>query len=265
MPTTLALNFAFSPPSRRAPLRGHTWAESHTCEREHVLIRSPVPAGEAALGSDAKRLGLTNLTTGLAVRGRGELRRRLRGRRDTLPRAQSEATSQTPLLPPDDEHRMHSVRQRTGGRTEGPGSPGSPPGPPRELGGTLWGEGDGGAAVQVPVTSTGWREPYLRRWPTCRMAPVRSKRRCPDSRPPARRPAGWRVGGRSRQGPRPPPGAPSACSLPGFPRRTLRACALGSAGRDHFGPSQLGGGCRERAGLPGELSGTQGPPGRRGW
>lgn len=147
MPTTLALNFAFSPPNRRAPLTGHTWAESHTCEREHVLIRSPVPAGEAALGSDAKRLGLTNLTTGLAVRGRGELRRRLRGRRDTLPRAQSEATSQTPLLPPDDEHRMHSVRQRTGGRTEGPGSPGSPPGPPPGS----WGTPSGGKETAAPL------------------------------------------------------------------------------------------------------------------
>lgn len=145
MPTTLALNFAFSPPSTRAPLTGHTWAESHTCEREHVLIRSPVPAGEAALGSDAKRLGLTNLTTGLAVRGRGELRRRLRGRRDTLPRAQSEATSQTPLLPTTSTECTASGSEREAER-RGRGAQGAPRDPPGS-----WGAPSGGKETAAPL------------------------------------------------------------------------------------------------------------------
>lgn len=178
-------------------------------------------AGEAALGSDRKRLDWTNLTTGLAVRGRGELRRRLRGAPRHPPRAESEATSQKRPLPPDNERPVDSVRQQMGDRTEGLGSPGSPP----RARGTLWGEGDGGATVRAPVTSTGWREPYLGRWPTCRITPARSRRRCPEPRPPARRPAGWGIGGHSRRGPRLPPGTPSACSLPGFLRCALGACA----------------------------------------
>lgn len=265
MPTTLALNFAFSPPSRRAPLTGHTWAESHTCEREHVLIRSPVPAGEAALGSDAKRLGLTNLTTGLAVRGRGELRRRLRGRRDTLPRAQSEATSQTPLLPPDDEHRMHGVRQRTGGRTEGPGSPGSPPGPPPGAGGHPLGgrrrrrrcSGSrhlNGVAGTLPAALA-----YLQDGPGAVQATLSGFS--------ASSTAASRVEGQGAQPAGPPPASRRpermlAARLPATHAQGLRT-GLGWAGPLWAQPTR--GRLSERAGLPGELSGTQGPPGRRGW
>lgn len=146
MPTTLALNFAFSPPSRRAPLTGHTWAESHTCEREHVLIRSPVPAGEAALGSDAKRLGLTNLTTGLAVRGRGEL-----GGGSGGAATPSRERSQKP------PHRRHCSRPTTstectasGSEREaerrGRGAQGAPRDPPGS-----WGAPSGGKETAAPL------------------------------------------------------------------------------------------------------------------
>lgn len=224
-----------------------------------------MPAGEAALGSDAKRLGLTNLTTGLAVRGRGELRRRLRGapRHPPASAVRSHLTDATaPARPRAPNARRPAANGRPNG---GAGEPREPPASPPGAGGHPLGgrrrrrrcSGSrhlNGVAGTLPAALA-----YLQDGPGAVQATLSGFS--------ASSTAASRVEGRGAQPAGPPPASRRpermlAARLPATHAQGLRT-GLGWAGPLRAQPAR--GRLSGEGWVAGELSGTRGPPGRRGW